>query len=215
MTAPTQRSGGPDANARGIAVLVAAVAIGFLLLLKAGDGGGNSTLLASSGKTTTTVDIGGIGSSTTTSPGSGSSTTTTTTTATGSGRQPSQVKVLVLNADGPAGSAATTSQTIGARGYKMGSPANANAGVTLPKTAVYFAPGYQAEATAVALVLGKTGDIVAAMPSPVPGPGADTANVVVVIGKDSLSAGSSGGSSTTTTPGSRSSSSTTSTTAGN
>ena len=57
MTAPEQRAGGLDANARGIAVLVVAVLIGFLLLLKAGDGGAAEV---STGTTPGTVDTSGI-----------------------------------------------------------------------------------------------------------------------------------------------------------
>ncbi len=73
MTAPEQRAGGLDANARGIAVLAVAVLIGFLLLLKAGDGG--SSEVSTGGGTPSTVDTSGI-ESTTTAPGSDTTTTT-------------------------------------------------------------------------------------------------------------------------------------------
>lgn len=192
MTAPKQRSGGLDPNTRGIAVLVAAVVIGLLLLWKAGDSG-TSAQVPLSTKTTTTVDTSNLdGKNTTTTPG-----TASTTTTSADGKQPADVSVLVLNASGPAGSAAETSQTIGAAGYKMGAPANANAGVTLTETAVYYADGFQAEATAVALLLGRTDAVVQPMPTPVPGPGADSANVVVVLGKNTDPTASG---STTTTP---------------
>ena len=193
MTAPQKRAGGLDANARGIAVLVAAVVIGFLLLFNAGDDGDGSTN-AGSTQTTTTVDTSGLGGSTTTTAGG----TTTTTAVSGSDRKPGDVSVLVLNADGPVGSAVAASTTIGAAGYKMGTPTNANSAVTLATSAVYYAEGYQAEATAVALVLGKAASTVQPLPSPVPGPGADKANVVVVLGKDTVPAGTNASTTTTT-----------------
>lgn len=193
MTAPQKRAGGLDANARGIAVLVAAVVIGFLLLLNAGDDGDGTTSVST--KTTTTVDTSGLSGSTTTTNAGGS---TSTTAVSGSDRKPGDVSVLVLNADGPVGSALSASTTIGAKGYKMGTPTNANSSVTLATSAVYYAEGYQAEATAVALVLGKAASTVQPMPSPVPGPGADKANVVVVLGKDTVPAGTSASTTSTT-----------------
>ncbi|HEX2575519.1 MAG TPA: LytR C-terminal domain-containing protein [Aquihabitans sp.] len=200
MTAPTRRAGGLDANARGIAVLAAAVLIGFLLLLKAGDTGSASSAEGTDPVPSTTVDTSGLGTEpgdTTTTPDEATSTTAAPEGA--EARAPGEVQVVVLNADGPAGSARAASETIGAAGYQMGEPANANAGTTLEQTAVYFAEGYQAEANAVALVLGKAPDAVQPMPDPVPGPGADTANVVVVLGADTAPAG--GDTTSTTTAG--------------
>ena len=202
MTAPQQRASGFDANARGIAVLATAVVIGFLLLLNTGGtSGANGPVSADKSPK---VDTSGIDGGTTTT----TSARTTTTSATSAGdRKPGDVSVLVLNADGPAGSAGVASKTIGAAGYKMGTPTNANTGITLTTSAVYYAEGFQAEATAVARVLGKPASVVAPMPSPVPGTGADKADVVVVLGKDTIPAG------TTTT--STTSTNTTSTTAAN
>lgn len=191
MTAPDQRAGGLDANARGIAVLVVAVLIGFLLLLKAGDGGSSEV---STGTTPGTVDTSGI-ESTTTLPGS-DTTTTTTAEGDGEGRAPAEVKVLVLNGSGKAGVAASNSEAIGQKGYTMLSPGNAAANSS--STAVYYAEGYQAEAEDVASALGKTSDIVVAKPTTSLGPGSDTANVVVVLGADVSPASTSSGSSTST-----------------
>lgn len=199
MTAPQQRAGGLDANARGIVVLVAAVLIGLLLLWKTG-GDGGATAVTAGATTSTTVDISGVtdGATSTTVAGAKAGSNTTTTGATKPDRAPGEVKVLVLNAEGPTGSAAAASDTIGAAGYVMGSAANAAAGVKADSTAVYYAEGYQAEATAVALVLGRTADVVAALPSPVPGPGADASNVVVVLGNDTSPAGTDASATTTT-----------------
>jgi len=190
MTAPQERARGLDANARGIVILVIAVAIGLLLLWKAGPDG---TTTVSSGSPSTTVDAGTEGdpSSTTTAPGA------STTAPENKGRPPGEVTVIVLNGSGKAGVAGTNTLTIGAAGYKMAGPANANA--QIDKTAVYYATDYQDEATAVAAVLGKPADSVAALPAPAPGPGADKANVVVVLGKETPAAEGGGGASTTTT----------------
>ena len=172
MTAPEERSGGFDANARGIAVLVVAVLIGMLLLWKAGDTGG-STPAASTG-TTTTIAAGSI----TTTP---DDTTTTTKAATGD-HQPADVDVLVLNGSGFAGVAKTNSDAIGEKGFNMLTPANAAA--IRAETIVYYADGYQSDAEAVASALGLESSVVDAMPSTSPGPGADAANVVVVLGQN-------------------------------
>lgn len=103
----------------------------------------------------------------------------------------------MLNSGGPAGTARSTSENIGETGYVMQSPDNATTrGAST--TVVYYATGYQADAEAVASVLGKSPEVVREMPSTSPGPGADSANVVVVLGADTPPA-SSGSSGTTTT----------------
>lgn len=164
-----------DANARGIAVLVGAVVIALLLLLKAGGAGApKHPSSAATGGVTTTAPLG----STTTTPDN----TTSTTKASTSSHKPADVKVLVLNGSGLAGVAKTHSTTIGNKGYKMGSPTNATA--TAATTAVFYAPGYQADAEAVAAILGKSTSVVAPMPATAPGPGAAASDVVVVLGKD-------------------------------
>ncbi len=208
MTAPTRPAGGIDANVRGIAVLVGAVVIGLLLLFNVGSDD-DATAVSTTDTTSTTVDTSGIGGGqsttsavdgVTTAPTSATATTATTAT-TSPQRQPGEVSVVVLNADGPPGSAGAASETIGAAGYQMGAPGNANADVTLDTSAVYFAEGFQAEATAVAMVLGKASEAVQALPQPAPGPGAEASNVVVVLGKDTAPASGADDATTTTTTG--------------
>lgn len=192
MTAPEHRAGGLDANARGIAVLVVAVLIGFLLLLKAGDDGSSQV---NTGATPGTVDTSDIETTTT---AVGSDTTTTTQPETdGEGRPPAEVDVLVLNGSGKAGVAKSTSETIGQMGYTMLTPGNAAANSS--STAVYYAEDFQTEAETVAAALGKTADIVVAKPTTSLGPGSDTADVVVVLGADVVDAGTSDTSGTSTT----------------
>lgn len=203
MTAPEQRTSGFDSNARGLAVLAVAVVVGFLLLFNAGNDGGSEQVSAGGGSedvTGSTVDISGIGDdesdeATTTTP---EQTTTSSIPETADTRPPSQVKVLVLNGCGSAcpGVAGTTSDTIGETGFVMQQAGNAT--VRPDTTVVYYAESYQAEAEAVAAVLGKSADAVEAMPSTSPGAGAENANVVVVLGADTPPASSGSAGSATT-----------------
>lgn len=190
MTAPDHSTSGFDSNTRGLAVLAVAVVVGLLLLLNAGNGGASEQVAGSDtggGEVTgSTIDVSGLGDdetdeSTTTTP---EQTTTSSIPETEGTRPPSQVKVLVLNGCGSAcpGVAGTTSDTIGQTGFVMQQAGNASARPAT--TVVYFADGYQLEAEAVAAVVGKAPDVVEAMPSTSPGPGAENANVVVVLGAD-------------------------------
>ncbi|MCB0988600.1 MAG: LytR C-terminal domain-containing protein [Microthrixaceae bacterium] len=192
-----KKPGGFDANARGLAVLAVAVVVGLLLLLTSGGDGGTQVAAGGDGGPVTTIDISGLGDTepgevTTTTP---DQTTTSSSAPTDGTRDPGEVKVLVLNGGGPAGTARSTSDTIGEKGYVMQPPSNAASNVT--STTVYYADGYQAEAEAVALVIGKAASAVKAMPSTTVGPGADKANVVVVLGPDTAPASS--GSTTSST----------------
>lgn len=188
MTATQTRPSGADANARGLAVLAVAVVVGFLLLLNVGVPGS-----AEEAATSGTVDASGLDTDpevddsapdetneTTEDP---DATTTSSTPDDGGPRQPSDVTVVVLNSGGPTGSAGTTSSTLGNAGFEMGGADNATTrGAT--ETLAYFAVGYEADADAVASVLGLGEDAVAPLPETSLGPGADTANVVVVLGTD-------------------------------
>lgn len=173
MTAPEPRAAGAESNARGLVVIVVAVLVGLLLLLNAGDGGGGGETAAPGGTPSTTGDLGD------TTP---STEATTSTSAPTSGRAPSEVKALVLNGGGPAGAAASTSTTIGNAGYTMGEPANSP--VTVETTTFFYADDYQTEATAIALLLGKSPDALEPLVDAGLGTAAGDANVVVVLGPD-------------------------------
>ena len=200
MTAPQGRSGGLDANARGVVVIVVFVAIAALLLLKTG-GGSSPDKVATSNSTgsTTTITISGG-----TTPIGGD---TTTTVASGSAHTPSEVSVIVLNGSSKVGVAKSVSTTLGSNhGYTMQKEGNAAANI--PTTTVYYAVGYQADANAVAAALGKTASIVkpkptASLGSTIGGANgrANTSNVVVVLGADTpnVSGGTSASTTTTTT----------------
>ena len=191
MTEP-QRSRRLDGNVRGLIVLGVAVLIGFLLLANAGDDG--STNVSTSGPSDTTAEgsAGGDGATATTAANGGGSSTpapkSTTTTAanggeepTGTTRAPASVSVVVLNGSGGIkGVASAATDKIKAKGYKTLEAGNA---APVDKTVVYYNEGFQADANAVAGVLGLAPTSVSAAPANPPA-GSTGANVIVVLGKD-------------------------------
>jgi LytR cell envelope-related transcriptional attenuator len=192
MTAP-QRSRRLDGNVRGLIVLGVAVLIGFLLLANAGDDG--STNVTTSGPSDNTTAEGSEGEDggtpTTAANGGGSGATvpnsTTTTAAKGGGqptgttRAPASVSVVVLNGSGGIkGVAGAATDKIKAKGYKTLEAGNA---APVDKTVVYYTQGFQADANAVAGVLGLAPTSVSAAPANPPA-GSTGANVIVVLGKD-------------------------------
>lgn len=172
MTAPDAHAAGTDGNTRGFIVLAVAVVVGVLLLMNLGAGG---TSNENSSNTTTPPP--------TTAPIGGTTTIATTTTMTvGSGRTPSEVKVLVLNGGGPAGAAGATASQIGQSGYTMGEPANSP--VQVDSTTIFYASDYQPDATSIALLLGKSPDVIKAISEAGFNGAEGDANVVVVLGPD-------------------------------
>ena len=188
MTAPEARSGGLDGSARGLVVLVVALVVGFLLLLNAGGGGGSAEVATDSGD----------GPATTAPLDDGATTTTVaaTTTTEASTRSPSEVKVVVLNGSGQDGAAGATSETIAGSGYEMGTPAN---GPSLETTTVFYVEGFEAEATSIALLLGKSPDNVAPIEEASLGGAEGDADVVVVLGADTPPVSESSDASSTST----------------
>jgi hypothetical protein len=173
MTAPEARPGGLDSNVRGLLVLAVAVVVGILLLASWGDNGGSKGDDAGS-KTTTTIDTTGLETTTT-----GAEAVTSTTT--GSTHAASEVSVIVLNGSGQTGAAKANSATIGESGYVMQTPTD---GPSTQVTTVYYAPDYEADAVAVASVLGKSADVVKPLSeATLNGVGGD-ADVVVLLGAD-------------------------------
>ncbi len=191
MTAPEPRPAGVDGNARGLIVIVVAVAVGILLLWNANDGGGGGQEASSSSGGTSATTTSTLIDETDLEA-------TTTTTAAETGREPSEVEVIVLNGSGQTGAAGEASTTLGDAGYQMATPGNAAPATT---TTIYYAEGYQPEAIAVASKLGKGTDSVAPLSDASLGGAEGSANVVVVLGADTppVDSGSGTGSSTTST----------------
>ena len=171
----------PTANpARGAALVVVAVVIGLLLLREGLD---TSEAITTNGGNGSQTSDGSDSSGSTDGTDEGAADGTTTTTI--AVRPPAEVPTIVLNDSGIAGAAGSYSDVLASLGYQLTNPdgANAEAAGDAAATAVYFAPGFEAEATAVASSIGAPDTAVAPMPATPPGPIAG-ASVVVVIGTD-------------------------------
>jgi hypothetical protein len=151
-------------NAVGAVLVAVAVLVGAFLLARGYDEEGGVVDTGESASATTT----------TTAPAEGGEATTTTTAA---ARPPAQVPVLVVNGAGVAGAAGTMANQLKAAGYTT-----VETGNTSPVTAttVYYAEGAQAEAQAVATLVGT--DPAAVQPVSGAPVQAGSALVVVVIG---------------------------------
>lgn len=182
MTAP-QRS--LQANSRGIAVLITAVVVGFLLLVQAGSagGGGGDDEKTAPAPTTTEAQA-----TTTTDADGGTEGTTTTEGENGEGEEPDgedpetgDAQVAVLNGKGTPGLAGETMQKITDAGYAEGFVGNVSGGADT--TGIYYREGFQAEAVALASLFGQPESIVEALSTPFPGTTEDDV-VIVVLGAD-------------------------------
>jgi hypothetical protein len=170
----------PTANpARGAALVVVAVVIGLLLLREGLD---TSEAITTNGGNGNETSDGGDTSDGTDATDEGSGDTTTTTVAV---RPPAEVPTIVLNGTSIGGVAGSYSESLASLGYNLTNPDGANdeSDTDVAATAVYFAPGFEAEAVAVAFSIGAPNTAVAPMPATPPGPIAG-ASVVVVIGTD-------------------------------
>ncbi|MEX0767075.1 MAG: LytR C-terminal domain-containing protein [Microthrixaceae bacterium] len=186
---------GPNPASRGLILVGVAVALGLILLLK---GGGV-------GFQTDSQDV---------KIGEGSNKTTTTeaqvptTIAPSTSAAPAVLKVVVLNGAGKTGYAATAANFLGLAGYP--NVAAKTAAAQVQTTTVYYAPGYEGDAKAIAKLLSvgavqaiPTGTNLGKVAADV---GADI-NVVVVLGPDVEGIITPAGSSSTSLPGSSSGSS--------
>lgn len=164
--------GAGGSTVRGALLIAVAVVIGVVLLGKGFDSG---FLPATSDTPSEQANDDG--------DGGGSDTSSTTTTSTPSTTHvPAQVRVIVLNGGGPSGSAGGASTALAAAGFTTLEETNTdNVGATV----VYFVPGFDADAAAVAQALR-----ISAAPQPMPSapitnsPGAGQVDVVVVLGPD-------------------------------
>lgn len=168
-----RRPAEPTANpARGAALVVVAVVIGLFLLRNGLD---TSEVVTSSKDDSSSTD----GGSSETDEGTDADSETTTTLAV---RSPAEVTVIVLNGTSVSGAAGKYSTAIGTAGYQMLEAGDA--ATKIPATQVFFTPGFEREAAAVALAAGAPATVTpAALPTPPPGE-VGAANVVVVIGAD-------------------------------
>lgn len=173
---------GPNPATRGVILVVVGVVLGVILLAKGGGAGFDPDR--------TDVEIGG---------GSGRTTTTTeVTTTTEAQRPPSTVRVVVANGSDITGLAGRTAQLLAQSGYTTSNATDAL--VDAPQSIVYFAPGYQPNARAIATLLTLGPDRVQALSGQVAQDQPADAGVVVLLGADvpaTLTGDTAGGVSTT------------------
>lgn len=172
------RSAG-GAMMRGVVLIVVAVVLG-IVLLQSTDG---PDPLTTATEDTTAVDPGDgdDGDTPATVPGTGDDDTTTTTAATSPAVDPSTITVLVANGSGGvAGLAAAVTEVVDGAGYETAPPTNSQ---PIESSVVYYAPGFQEAATAVAQLFDPAPQV---SPLPDPSPVSDLrgANVVVVASGD-------------------------------
>ena len=121
---------------------------------------------------------------TTTRPGTTTTTTpaATTTTGTAIAKAKSNVPVLVANASGKAGAAATITNQLQVAGWNVQAPINATANVAT--STVYYVAGQKVAATAVAATLHLTPSAVLPYTTAAPVSTIGTAEVLVVVAPD-------------------------------
>lgn len=180
------RSAGANA-ARGVMVIVAAVVVGLLLMQRGLSDSGDT---ATDAGTAADADSGdGVSDDTTTDTVTSDSTLPSSSlppTTLPAPRDPSEVKVLVLNAtDGVKGAAGRGTQRMLENNYRTGEAKDAAAD---GPSAILFQPGFESEARAVAAVFGVDPEALVRPFDAAASPIADTqqANIIVVIGNDGL-----------------------------
>lgn len=190
MTAPRRHGtdpvgGGGSAALRGALLIGLAVALGVILLGQSFDDG----IVAPNGDAAAD-DPGDDGADDDGGEGSVSDETTPdqTTTSTVPARSPADVRVYALNGFGGSGVAGAATTQLGAAMYVTVPADNVPGDQQVQASAVYFTPGFDADAVAVATVLGLAATVPTPLPTPLPPqvPGGDVkgANVVVVLGPD-------------------------------
>ena len=184
----------PNPASRGLILVAVAVVLGAILLIKGGGIGfdqDGEALTIDSGGDDTAAEV----------------TTTTTTAAPSTSVAPAELTIVALNGAGINGYAASAQQFLSVAGYS--STTAATAATQTQSTIVYFAPGFEADAVAVAGLLGLDATSVQPLPegtqlarnaADVP---ADT-DVVVLLGPDvqNVIGGAAATGSTTTIAGS-------------
>ncbi|HEX7443367.1 MAG TPA: LytR C-terminal domain-containing protein [Acidimicrobiales bacterium] len=144
-------------------------------------------LLLSQIHTPVPATSGSAAAPTTTSTVPGSPTTTaparaTTTTTTAVAKAKSNVPVLVANASGKPGAAATITNELQVAGWNVQAPINATANVAT--STVYYVAGQKVAATAVAATLHLTPSAVLPYTTAAPVSTIGTAEVLVVVAPD-------------------------------
>ena len=173
---------------KGAALILIAIVIGIVLLHTAP---ANTTTITSGNGTPPTTHA----PSPSKPHGSTTTAASSATTAAPAPRPPAQVRVAVANGSGVTGLAARIRAQLNSAGYNTAAPP-LNAPVPVPTTSVYYIPGYQADALAVATgQLSLPASTVKPMPSPTPVPSSQLFGVDVLV----LAGADIGGASSSTT----------------
>lgn len=154
--------------ARGVALIIAAVLLGIVLLRATDDPGVEAV-----GTARVTVPSGDRGPTSTTLKGS--------STTLAKAHDPSSVTVLVANGAGIKGLASKIADKLKAANYVTAEPENTKA--PADASAVFFSPGYEADANAIAALL-TPAPKVAPVPNPPPVTDLKGAKVLVVAAAD-------------------------------
>lgn len=191
------RSAG-GAGARGLLLLAVALLIG-VVLLNATDADPPGTTITAEGDSDSgdggaDTDSGGTDDETGGDAGAAATTTAPTPPTTLPARAPAEVKVIVANASDVRGAAGGGRTALVNAKYNVLAPANAAAVAT---SSVFFVPGYDRDAAAVAAAMQLPATLVKPMPAPLP---FDTkgAHVAVVLGADHAAKFGAAGATTTT-----------------
>ncbi len=164
-----QRRPSNDNLVKGAILVLIAVVVGVVILANFDSGSSSSKPTTS---TTTTIKGG-----TTTVP-SGGITVPAVTTVPAAGA----FKVVVANASGVQGAAGRTTTALKTAGFATVDPVTATAKITV--SIVYVLPGFEAAGTRVAAALKLPAARVQPMPSPLPVPTLNGAQVLVILGSD-------------------------------
>ena len=161
------------AMARGIMLIVVAVLLGVVLL--------NATDDPEPFAQASDEESDDQGATPTTDPeAAGEAEDDTTTTLPAVARDPSEVTVYVVNGSGVKGAAGSITERLKGSGYVAADPGNVE---VVDASRVYFVPGYEADAAAVAGLLTPP-PAVEAMPDPQPVDDLKGAQVLVVVAAD-------------------------------
>jgi hypothetical protein len=184
MDAEPPQSGSSLSPLKAAAILIVFVVATIVLVAYGTRAVTAPTGTPSSAATTSTTTV--PGATTTTAPGQ-----TTTSTTAHDGHHPttttttvahSSVTVVVANATNVSGLAAHYSTVIGAGGWNMQAPNDASTSETT--SAVYYAPGQQQAAAAIATTIGVKPTQVLPISSSTPFSSTSGVDVVVIIGQD-------------------------------
>ena len=163
-----ERSAG-GALARGIALIVVAVILGVILLQ------------ATNGPDPFSTGTGALGNDETTTTSAPITERTTTTSAPPDTIDPSTITVLVANGASVAGLAGDLTDMVAEAGFETAAATDADEDVET--STVYFTPGFEDAANAVAGVFDPVPEV-APLPDPPPVDDLAGANVVVVAGPE-------------------------------